>query len=175
MRKHDIVLSERGIDATITELEQFEKALKSAIRTFCERLKQIGITTAVAGFGTAKYDGISMNSVEATDTDDGFVIKAFGNAVFYIEYGAGVHYNSGAEYPEPKPPEIDGIGMHGTHGKDDYWFYTGQPGTAGGELAHGHSNSTITHGNPANMPMFNSKQEMRNAVEKIAWEVFGAL
>ena len=164
------------IAEALNEIEQYKAQFDPKLKEFCAKLATIGATVASIHFTRALYDGINDSKIRVEPTDTGYKIIAEGNAVAFIEFGAGVHYPD----IHPKAAEL-GI-MHGTYGKgngkNDYWWYTGQPGTAGGEFARDRygrekSNSTITHGNPANMPMYYAAKEMQERVQEIAQEVFG--
>ena len=129
-------------------------------------------------FAAALYDGINDVSVEPAEKkgNSWYAVKANGSTVLFLEFGTGVHY------PDDHP-EHNGF-LHGTYGKglgaNDYWFYTGQPGNAGGELAtdprtgYVHPNTTITHGNPANMSMYNAIRYLEGEFVRIAREVFAS-
>ena len=58
-------------------------------------------------------------------------------------------------------------------GKQSTWGYYGEPGTNGtvvGERAKG--TLVLTHGNPANMPMYNAVKELELRLGEIVKEVF---
>ena len=131
-----------------------------------------GRTRAQMYFAEALYDGVNDVTVSSKKEKDGYVVSANGKTVLFIELGTGIHY------PDAPLGEYEGAGgmTHGSYGKglgnNDYWFYTGQPGNAGGELAHGHPNSTITHGNPPNQPMYNTVKDLERELERVVLEVF---
>ena len=170
MRTITIELSVESCNKALKELEEYRKKLKSALDEICKRVAEFGLTRAEMYFEQAPYDGIKDFHLEVKKISGGYSLIANGKTVLFLEFGAGVHYPN----DHPKAGEM-GI-EHGTYGrglgKNDYWFYTGQPGTAGGELAYGHKNTTITHGNPASMPMYKSSKEMREEIKRIAEEVF---
>ena len=83
-------------------------------------------------------------------------------AVFFIEFGAGVYYNGSEPYPEPRPKDIVGIGEYGHGwGKRQAWVFYDSNGE-----------KVVTHGNPAEMPMFYAKEEVLVRLNEIAREVF---
>ena len=166
-----IELSLDGCKKALKQLEKCQKSLKDKLDEICKRVADFGLVRAQENFDAALYDGVKDVTVEVDKIENGYAVRANGTTVLFLEFGAGVHYPN----DHPKAGEL-GI-AHGTYGKglgnNDYWFYTGQPGNAGGELAHGHTNSTITHGNPANMPMYNASKDMRGEIQRIAQEVLG--
>ena len=163
-----------ALGRAVAKLNRYAKLFEGSVADeICSNLAEIGLSGAFVRFGDALYDGlesIELN-IEPFKTDDaiGYRIVAEGDTLMFIEFGAGVHY------PDSHPLANKFKAKHGTYGKglgkNDYWFYTGQPGNAGGELAYGHKNSTITHGNPANMPMYNTAQELREKVLDVVREV----
>ena len=156
-------LSVSSIDNAIKEIQAFRDSLEQKKDKLLEELAYIGVKEASVRFTSAMYDGINDSSVTLEPIASGYCIRAEGNAVAFIEFGAGVYYNSGDPYPNPRPEGIVGIGEYGKgYGKRQAWGFKDDSG----EL-------TITHGNPAAMPMWYASEEMRNKIQKIAQEVFG--
>lgn len=134
-------------------------------------LARIGMQEASVRFSTAQYDGTNDSSVTIEQTQNGYNVVANGKAVAFIEFGAGVHYNSGVSYPIAKPSGIVGIGEYGKkQGKKDEWRYKGEPGTNGTPSSDGRT--IKTHGNPAQMPMYHALTAMQGEVERIVREAF---
>lgn len=84
---------------------------------------------------------------------------------------------TGVTYPDDHP-EAEELGMkrgeYGQgHGKQHSWGYYGDPGTNGvlKEKKNG-GFVVITHGNPANMPMYETVKELQDRLTEIAKEVF---
>lgn len=147
--------------------------LEERCAEFSRRLAELGVAVASIGFTNAPYDGVNDAAVTLEAVDGGYKVTAFGQAVAFIEFGAGVHFNGSGMYPAEVPPEISPIGTYGRgNGSKDYWFYRGEPGTAGGEASTVLDGFTITHGNPASMPMYNSQKAIMEMVADIALEVF---
>ena len=156
-------LSASSIDDAIKELKSFRKSIYYNKDKLLEELGKIGVIEASVRFTTAMFDGLNASSVTLKSSKNGYTIIASGHAVAFIEFGAGVYHNSGDPYPDPRPDGIVGIGEYGKgYGKRQAWGYRNESG----EL-------TITHGNPAAMPMWYASEEMRSKIEKIAKEVFG--
>lgn len=134
-------------------------------------LARIGMQEASVRFSTAQYDGTNDSNVTIEKTQNGYNVVANGNAVAFIEFGAGVHYNAGSSYPIEKPSGIVGIGEYGKkQGKKDEWRYKGEPGTNGTPSRDGRT--VKTHGNPAQMPMYHTLTAMKDEVERIVKEAF---
>lgn len=155
-------LSESGINNAIKELEEYKNSLKAKADELTNRLALIGAQVASIRFSNAMYDGDNDVHISVETTDKGYKIVASGQAVAFIEFGAGVYHNGKEPYPKPRPQGIVGIGEYGKgRGKRQAWGYRDESG----ELH-------ITRGNPAAMPMWYASEEMRRMIEKIAKEVF---
>lgn len=156
-------LSSASIQNAIAELKAYRDTLEAKKDKLLGELAKIGVREASVRFTTAIYDGVNDSSVTLEPISGGYCIKAEGKAVCFIEFGAGVYHNSGEPYPDPRPEGIVGIGQYGKgYGKRQAWGFKDETG----ELV-------ITHGNPAAMPMWYAREEMRNNILKIAKEVFG--
>ena len=107
-------------------------------------------------------------SLYHADTQDGTVVynlKANGDHVAFIEFGAGVYYNGlggGWEHHRTKPQGIVEIGEYGKHkGRNNQWSFYDE----NGELQ-------LTNGTPSQPGMGIAAERMREAIEEIAREVF---
>lgn len=162
-RKIRLRLSASGIDAAIRELAAYRKWMEEKSRQLSERLAMIGAHEASVRFAGAIYDGENDAYVTVEPTPRGYRITASGQAVAFIEFGAGVYHNGAEPYPSPpgRPDGVAAIGEYGQgKGKRQGWVYND-----GGE-AH------FTRGNPAAMPLYYAGREMERQVEQLAREVF---
>lgn len=161
---HKITISLSNISEAIKQINAYKDSLEKKKKVFMERLATVGGLTARQGFSAAIYDGDSNVEVYVEETDTGYRIVATGQAVAFIEFGAGVYYNPGEPYPLPRPEGIVGIGEYGNgFGKRRAWGYKDNTGQL-----------VVTHGNSAQMPMYNATQEMVKRIVDIAKEVFGS-
>lgn len=164
-------LDGKEIDRAIREVEKFKQDLLAKEKRLLEGLASIGVQEASVRFTTAIYDGVNDVSVTLEPTSTGYVIKAEGSAVAFIEFGTGVYHNSSEPYPNPRPDGIVGIGEYGQgKGKRRAWFYKGEPGSNGEQQNNG---VVKTRGTPAAMPLWYAGEEVRNSILQIAREVFG--
>lgn len=172
MKKVSITLSSRDIDRLLREVEDWKNWLLDRTTVFLGRMAQEGLEIASAKFEQAVYDG--TNDVSVTVEPRGNNVRAVvatGRATLFIEFGTGV------TYPD-NHPEAGELGMkrgeYGQgHGKQQSWGYYGEPGTNG--LLKEKKNGgfvVITHGNPANMPMYETVKELQDRLTDIAKEVF---
>lgn len=111
-------------------------------------------------------DTVISISVEGGNQDDKtirYTVNANGEAIAFIEFGAGVYFNGGGDpYHETRPEGIVGIGEYGQHrGRQQSWFYK----SADGE-------SKRTRGTPEQPGMWRAAQEVRQRIESMAKEVF---
>lgn len=159
--KHTISvpLTEKGIDQLIKKLDEYEKWLKRKSNELAERLATLGATYASLGFSTALYEGERDVLISVEHRGDGhFAVKANGETVLIIEYGAGVTMGYG--HPEVRkfgPGTYPGQ----THAMDPHgWWYS-----ENGKSRH-------TYGNPPNAPMYNTVKNLEQEFARIVREVF---
>ena len=156
-------------------LETYYSDLKSKADELCKRLAELGCTRAKLDFSNAIYDGVNDVDVHVEPIDNGYKVVATGNAVMFIEFGAGVYYNGSGSYPGELEPGVVGIGEYGQgRGKHDWWFYSGPLGNGGGVASDKYPGLYLTHGNPPAAAMYHAKQEVKDAIERIAKEVFNS-
>ena len=159
----EIGLGKQGIDRAIKELKEYKQDFLDREKKLVELLAEIGLKEASVRFTTAMYDGTNDVSVTLDEIKNGYAIVADGEAVAFIEFGAGVYHNTSEPYPNPRPDGIVGIGEYGKgYGKRKAWGYKDE-----------NNELVITRGNPATMPMWYASEEIKSSVLKIAKEVFG--
>ena len=172
MKTVKVPLSQRGIDTLLREIESYTVWLKERSQVLLDRLAQAGFEVASARFAKAAYDGTNDASVSMETRSDGVrAVVAVGASVLFIEFGTGV------TYPDNHPQAAE-LGMkrgeYGKgHGKQSSWGYYGDPGTNGVvKMKKDGSTVVITHGNPANMPMYETVKELEAMLPDLVKEVF---
>ena len=172
MKTVKVPLSQRGIDTLLREIESYTVWLKERSQVLLDRLAQAGFEVASARFAKAAYDGTNDASVSLETRGDGVrAVVAVGASVLFIEFGTGV------TYPDNHPQAAE-LGMkrgeYGQgHGKQSSWGYYGDPGTNGVvKMKKNGSTVVITHGNPANMPMYETVKELEAMLPELVKEVF---
>lgn len=172
MKTVKVPLSHRGIDTLLREIESYTVWLKERSQVLLDRLAQAGFEVASARFAKAAYDGTNDASVSLETRSEGVrAVVAVGASVLFIEFGTGV------TYPDNHPQAAE-LGMkrgeYGQgHGKQSSWGYYGDPGTNGVvKMKKDGSTVVITHGNPANMPMYETVKELEAMLPDLVKEVF---
>ena len=172
MKTVKVPLSQRGIDTLLREIESYTVWLKERSQVLLDRLAQAGFEVASARFAKAAYDGTNDASVSMETRSEGVrAVVAVGASVLFIEFGTGV------TYPDNHPQAAE-LGMkrgeYGKgHGKQSSWGYYGDPGTNGVvKMKKDGSTVVITHGNPANMPMYETVKELEAMLPNLVKEVF---
>ena len=172
MKTVKVPLSQRGIDTLLREIESYTVWLKERSQVLLDRLAQAGFEVASARFAKAAYDGTNDASVSLETRGDGVrAVVAVGASVLFIEFGTGV------TYPDNHPQAAE-LGMkrgeYGQgHGKQSSWGYYGDPGTNGVvKTKKDGSTVVITHGNSANMPMYETVKELEAMLSDLVKEVF---
>ena len=172
MKTVNVPLSQRGIDTLLRDIERYTVWLKERSQVLLDRLAQAGFEVASARFAKAVYDGTNDASVSMETRGEGVrAVVAVGASVLFIEFGTGV------TYPDNHPQAAE-LGMkrgeYGQgHGKQSSWGYYGDPGTNGVvKTKKDGSTVVITHGNPANMPMYETVKELEAMLPDLVKEVF---
>lgn len=172
MKVVKVPLSPSGIDKLLREVEVYKVWLEQRTGVFLDRLAAEGVEIASAKFAKAVYDGTNDVSVSLEPRNSTTrAVVAVGGSVLFIEFGTGVTYPD--DHPEAGELNMK-RGEYGSgHGKQSSWGYYGDPGTNGvlKEKANGKT-VVITHGNPANMPMYETVKELEQRLMEIAKEVF---
>lgn len=171
-KKVSVDLSVAGVDKLLKAVSDYKVWIERGAERLVARLADEGYSIASTGFSRAVYDGTNDVSVSVEVRDKmcrGIV--AVGATVLFIEFGTGI------VYPDNHPDAAQ-LGMNrgeygAGHGKQRTWGYYGEPGTNGvvkAEKAKG--TLVLTHGNPANMTMYKTVQELEQDLGRIAREVF---
>lgn len=165
------------IGATVTELERFLSYLEKQLPRFIAELGRMGANIAQSKFDSAVYDGANDVTVTVEEAGDNEVaVIAHGGTALFIEFGTGTRYPD--IHPEkPMDPGFVGRGQYGQgKGANPPWAYYGEPGTNGHPLRENTKKGTLylTRGNPANMPLYRTREELREEALNLARKVFGS-
>lgn len=162
-------LSVKGINNLVKKLETYKSQLNDKNEVFVKRLAEIGLPVIDSRISLAEGDSdknhyayIKINRFE--DYSEARLIVE-GKDLLFIEFGAGIHYNTAAgTSPHPKGEELGyTIGSYGKgHGSQDHWYYTDEDGTR-----------KTSYGTQATMPVYSAYAEIRRKIITIAKEVFG--
>lgn len=160
-KKIVVPLSVTGINQLQDELKEYQRWQQERAKELAERLAVLGGTVASIRFSRAVYTGMRDATVSVVAIPNGYAVKADGESVLFIEFGAGITYGTGH-------PEASEFGMGpGTypdgkgHWNDPNGWYL--PKSAGG----GH-----TYGNPPAMPMYEARKQIEQELPRIVKEVF---
>ena len=155
-----VSLAPASIENAIKEITRFRQELQDKAKEITRRLAEIGLNQAQVMFTGAMYDGDNDVVVEVEETERGYKVVARGEAVCFIEFGAGVFYNGNEAYPGTRPAGVVGIGEYGQgKGKRRGWYY---------------GDKQFTRGNPPAAAMFNASADMKTQVARIIREVFSS-
>lgn len=174
--KIKVRLSDAGLRDAERQIQEYKTTLNQKAQEFAKALAKKGIDVATVRFANAQYAGDNDVVVERdpVQTPNGFAIVAHGKAVAFIEFGTGVmHPAYGGELP-------DGVGEHGTYGKENgkhkRWYYYGESGNAGTPVKEvdGKGQLNYTSGNDAAMAMWGAVEEMASQVEATWREVWNS-
>lgn len=141
-----------SIDAAIRELQTTFKDQNQMVQDACMKVAEFGAKWAEGGYRSAEYpSGANDVVVTAEATGDGARVRASGENVLFIEYGAGALRGYG--HPEP-----NGYGPGTFNPLSDNW-----KNPNGWYYAHGRK----TWGNPPSAAMYYAEQAMRENADTI--------
>lgn len=158
-----------GIEIDSFDMAEIEHAVIKGTRDFVRSLAREGRDLAAQGFEEAEYPGTNDVYVHLEETPDESDVVATGDAVAFIEFGAGI---TQANHPETYPE----VAPHGQFGKGkganpNGWIYSGEAGTGqvdpvlnkNGEVRPG---VYRTKGSPAQPIMYDTANYMLNRIER---------
>lgn len=171
-RKIKVPLSVAGIDNAIREIDRYKSWLKARTSVLLDRLAQEGLSVASANFAKAAYDGTNDVSVSVEQREQSVrAVVAVGASVLFIEFGTGVVYPD--NHPEAAAHGMTRGGYGKGHGTQTTWGYYGEPGTNGKRIESSETGDLVlTHGNPANMSMYETVKKLKSRLPELVREVF---
>lgn len=164
-----MIKAESNVADVIVQLGNYRTRLSGASVEFRNRLCDLGAEEAREAFAGAEYAGTNDVSVTTEQHGKESLVVAKGNAVYFLEFGAGV--TAGEGYPGPKPPDVVGLGEYGYgQGANDLWIYKGEPGTSGTPVS-GRPGRYWSYGNPPVAGMYTAARTMEDNAVEVAKEV----
>ena len=166
-KKISMTLSRKSINDAINELKAYKQELMNKNEIFVQRLVDLGLSVVDMKVRQSLGDSDDASSSAYVDNLGRLVraeIHLTGSDVLFIEFGAGIYYNTPGQHPLEDKFGM-GVGTYPgqTHAFDDFWFYTDEQGNTG----------QVSYGTQATMPMYNASIEIYKQVRQIAQEVFG--
>ena len=158
------VFDPRDMKIATDEIAEYLADLQEKGNQICERLASIGALRASIGFSSAIYPGVNDVSISVEPISNGWAIHARGNAVLFIEFGAGATLGYG--HPEAK---AEGYGP-GTYNPD---YPTPENPNWRNPKGWWYGDGQHTYGNPPAAAMYYAKEEVIRNIEQVAREVFG--
>lgn len=164
-------LSPKSIEKAIARIDKIQLQLINKNKDFVDNLARVGIQEAGEHLNTFKGDSEppSLTNVDPhVKVDSGGTMYAeisiHGEDAVFVEFGAGVHYNTEAgTSPHPNGVELGyTIGSYGHgQGANEKWLYTDDNGV-----------EVVSYGTEAAMPLANAKSRMDQTYADIARSTF---
>ena len=169
MKRLNISLTKPGsITNAIKELELYKESLRTKTDIFLEKLLKLGVPVIDERIASASGDSDKTHytHIKIRSFDDYFeaTLTVEGSDILFIEFGAGIHFNTPAgTSPHPKGEEFGyTIGSYGYgQGAKDFWYYVADTGE-----------TVRSYGTQATMPMYSAEMEIIQNIKRIAREVF---
>lgn len=158
-----------SLEKAINELDTYQEELMSKLEAFMDALLSVGIAEASKRASSYAGDSKPANVVAeyVLKSKDKLLatVALVGEDAIFIEFGAGIAYNTGTEHP--KASEFGyGVGTYPSKHPPNrainpgYWFYR-----ENGELKK-------SIGTQATMPIYFASETMRNNAIQKALEIF---
>ena len=171
-RKYVIGIDGSGVDEMLKGIEEHKQWLERKTDELSRRLADMGALYAEYNFSGALYSGNTAHTITVEPRGENtYAVKAEGETVLFIEFGAGVRYGYG--HPEPNgygPGTYPGNG----HWDDPKgWWYPSNDAAASTRTTKKTGQSWVhTYGNPPNAFMYNSVKDLERELEQVVREVF---
>lgn len=161
-------LSQKSIGNAIKELKAYQSSLRDKNELFLKRLCELGIPVIDENIMLAQgYSDKNHNTYIKINRFGSYAqatLVCEGSDLSFIEFGAGIHYNTPAgTSPHPKGEEFGyTIGSYGHgKGKNESWVYVADSGEW-----------VRSYGTEATMPVYKASVEIMQNIRRIAKEVF---
>ena len=158
MKQVTVPLSVSGLERLERVLQEREEWLTRGAEKLAARLASLGASVASMRFSQAIYTGTKDCNVTAEPDGNGWVVRANGQTVLFLEFGSGITYGYG--HPE--------AGQHGM-GPGTYPNGKGHwDDPEGWDIPTGEH----TFGNPPSMAMYEAVKTIKRELPRIVQEVF---
>ena len=151
-------------DAAIKEIKAYKRWVHKKAIELCKRLAEIGLSVAKIYF--IPSNGNTDVTLSVTPLNNGYLLRADGKDVCFMEFGAGVTAGLGYDTAQVTPPvDIEPGSWSEAHNgqffktggfPNGYWYYNGEP-----------MNAIVPQ-----MGMYHAVKEMTQRIEQVAREVF---
>lgn len=174
------IFDAKSIDTALQKLKSYEQTFKQRVDLFTQRLAtelqeeaRRGFSSSVISDGstidengkvTIQYRAPNVAVSVRNESNTTLIVIASGEDAVWVEFGTGIYFNGASgSSPHPKGAELGmTIGDYGNgHGKRKTWGY------------YEEGSIQLTHGTPAQLPLYLATQSVCNRVADIAREVFG--
>lgn len=155
-----------GYDEIIQSIDEYERRLTEKTKLLVNELAKIGAQSAQEGFGGASYTtGDATVTVRPESRGEtSAAVVAEGEAVLFIEFGAG--YLMGTGHPEPMG---FGAGTYPTKRHDNPPNWKNPNGWVYGGVGRGKYRYPLrTYGNAPSAAMYNARKELEQNLKDLA-------
>lgn len=158
-----IALSDKSIGNAIRNLQSYRDSIAKKESELTKKLADVGLQKATVLYASIPYDGARDVAVDVVGIDNGYAVVASGETVAILEFGAGATLGYGH-------PQAGQFGM----GPGTYPDAKGHWDDPKGWWIPKESGGGHTYGNAPSMAMYEAAKAIRDAVQKVALEVFGS-
>ena len=149
-----------SLDKAIQELEKYRQGLENKLKMFVDSLINAGVQVANIRLSQTVGDSTDANLNPGFGVWNGDIVSAYielgGKDALFVEFGAGIAYNTGAQHP------LASKYGHNRAINPGYWFFRDPPGS---------KNVVRSIGTMATMPIYYAAETMRNNAIMKATEI----
>lgn len=160
-----------SLDRAIKEIREYRESFNDKLKAFFNALLEDGRNVAQSRLQSTLGDSVEgVITVEMLDAGSDTltaVITLMGNDALFIEFGAGIAYNTGMQHPYASEFGY-GVGTYPSANPPNkainpgYWYYREE----------GNEKVVRSIGTQASMPIYYASETMRNNAVKRAIEIF---
>lgn len=152
-----------GVNNAIRKMDKIARDIMLKQDKLCKRLADMGAVNVSILFSRAIYVSDKDFTVSVEDAPNGgYQIVVSGQSVAFVEFGAGITFSNQVH---PQAAEFGtGAGTYPFgkgHWDDPNGWYIPKTGQH-------------TYGNPPNMPMYNTAQDLKKEIARVTKEVFSS-
>ncbi len=159
---HIDIFDVKSIKDAEKELTAYSEEFKKKVDELMSRLSELARATAISRYAEGVMDGNTDVTVSIEPIEHGFVLRADGEDVYFLEFGTGTAAGQGYDTSVIAPPvSIEPWSWAGKDSKTaerGYWFYDGVK----------YFMTVPTMG------MYHAVKEVETQLQQIANEVFGS-
>ena len=155
-------LDVQSVQMAFRELQEYLQTFSKKLDELMRRLAEIAMQTAQMSYSIGGIDGNNDVTVTIEPIENGYVVRADGKDVYFLEFGTGLAAGDGYDTSVIEPPvDISPASWSSTYGTGEFARY--------GAWHHDGVKYTMT---VPTMGMYHAVKEVEAQIQRVANEVF---